>query len=185
MCGSGKGLMQAHSKRCRKPLGLLHKGKKGRIIIGSMCSLKQRKVKSVIKRTCFYDYYAEGNNILNQNENHRVLLPFPDNDEELDIITSISDKKSSIEILNKQKEQPVKAQGTINKEIENLSSQQKKSDEKGVFIVGDSITKNVNGYDVSGKTEQCRVYIRPSLGAKVRCMEDHIKPVIKEITLIM
>ena len=97
----------------------------------------------------------------------------------MDIITSISDKKSSIEIVNKQKEQPVKAQGTINKEIENLSSQQKKSDEKRVFIVGDSIIKNVNGYDVSGKTEQCRVYIRPSLGAKVRCMEDHIKPVIK------
>ena len=68
------------------------------------------------------DFHVEGNNILNQNENHRVLLPFPDSDEELDIITSICDKKSSIEILNKQKEQPVKAQGTINKEIENLSS---------------------------------------------------------------
>ena len=82
--------------------------------------------------------------------------------------------------VNKQKEQPVKAQGTINKEIESLSSQQKKSDEKRVFIVGDSIIKNVNGYDVSGKTEQCRVYTRPSLGAKVRCMEDHIKPVIRD-----
>ena len=126
------------------------------------------------------DFHVEGNNIFSQNENHRVLLSIPDSDEELDIKTSISDKKSSIEILNKQKEQPVKAQGTINKEIENLSSQQKKSDEKRVFIVGDSIIKNVNGYDVSGKTEQCRVYIRPSLGAKVRCMEDHIKPVIKD-----
>ena len=52
------------------------------------------------------DFYVEGNNILNQNENHRVL---PDGDEDLDIITSISDMKSSIEILNKQKEQPVKA----------------------------------------------------------------------------
>ena len=50
------------------------------------------------------DFHVEGNNLLNQNENHRVLLPFPDSDGELDIITSISDKKSSIEILNKQKE---------------------------------------------------------------------------------
>ena len=123
------------------------------------------------------DFHVECNNILHQNENHRVL---PDSDEELDIITSISDKKSSIEIVNKQKEQPVKAQGTINKEIENLSSQQKKSDEKRVFIVGDSIIKNVNGYDVTGKTEQCRVYIRPSLDAKVRFMEDYIKPVIRD-----
>ena len=123
------------------------------------------------------DFHVEGNNILNQNKNHQVL---PDSDKELDILTSISDKKSSIEILNKQKEQPVKAQGTINKEIENLSSQQKKSDEKRVFIVGDSIIKNVNGYDVSGKTEQCRVYIRQSLGVKVRCMKDHINPVIRD-----
>ena len=61
-----------------------------------------------------------------------------------------------------------------------MSSQQKKSDEKRVFIVGDSYIKNVNGYDVSGNTEQCRVYIRPSLGAKVRCMEDHIKQVIRD-----
>ena len=127
-------------------------------------------------KSIFLEMSSE-NNILNQNENHRVL---PDSDEELDIITSISDKKSSIEILNKQKEQPVNAQGTINKEIENLSSQQKKSDEKRVFIVGDSIIKNINGHDVSGKTEHCRVYIRPSLGAKVRCMEDHIKLVIRD-----
>ena len=61
-----------------------------------------------------------------------------------------------------------------------MSSQQKKSDEKRVFIVGDSIIKNINGHDVSGKTEHCRVYIRPSLGAKVRCMEDHIKLVIRD-----
>ena len=126
------------------------------------------------------DFHVEGNNILNQNENYRVLLPFLDSEEELDITTSISDKKSSIGILNEQKEQPVKAEGIINKEIENLSSQRKKSDEKRVFIVGDSIIKNVNGYDVSDNTEQCRIYIRPSLGAKVRCMEDHIKPVIRD-----
>ena len=61
-----------------------------------------------------------------------------------------------------------------------MSSQQKKSDEKRVFIVGDSIINNVNGYDVSGKTELCRVYIRPSLGAKVRWIKDHIKPVIRD-----
>ena len=38
-------------------------------------------------------FHVEGNNILNQNENHRVL---PDSDEDLDIITSISDKKIAL-----------------------------------------------------------------------------------------
>ena len=126
------------------------------------------------------DFHVEGNNILNQNENHRVLLPFPDSDEELDIITSISDKKSSIEILNKQKEQPVKAQGTINKEIENLSSQQKKSDENECLLLEIVLLKTLMVMMFLARLKQCTVYIRPSLGAKVRCMEDHIKPVIRD-----
>ena len=58
-------------------------------------------------------------------------------------------------------------------------SLQKKHQTKNAYLLLE-IIKNVNGYEVSGKTDHCRVYIRPSLGAKVRCMEDHIKSVLRD-----
>ena len=56
----------------------------------------------------------------------------------------------------------------------------KRKDNKRVFIVGDSINKHLNGYVIGGKTGNCNVYVRPSHGAKVRCMVDHIKPVMRD-----
>ena len=55
----------------------------------------------------------------------------------------------------------------------------KRNDNKWVFVVGDSIIKRLNGYVIGGKTGNCNVYIRLSHSAKVRCMVDHIKPVIQ------
>ena len=55
----------------------------------------------------------------------------------------------------------------------------KKKDNKRVFIVGDSITKHLNGYVIGGKTGNCNVYVRPSYGSTVRCMVDHVKPVMR------
>ena len=56
----------------------------------------------------------------------------------------------------------------------------KRKDNKRVFIVDDSIIKHLNGYVIGGKTGNCNVYVRPSNGAKVRCMVDHIKPVMRD-----
>ena len=54
------------------------------------------------------------------------------------------------------------------------------SGEKRVFIVGDSIIKYINGYEISGKLENCKVFVRPCHGATIRCLEDHVKPVLRE-----
>ena len=40
--------------------------------------------------------------------------------------------------------------------------------------------KHLNGYVIGGKTGNCNVYVRPSHGAKVRCMVVHIKPIIRD-----
>ena len=56
----------------------------------------------------------------------------------------------------------------------------KRKDNKRVFIVGDSIIKHLNGYVIGSKTGKCNVYVRPSHGAKIRCMVDHIKPVMRD-----
>ena len=56
----------------------------------------------------------------------------------------------------------------------------KTSSAKRVYIVGDSIVKHVNGYDISRKTENSKVFARPSYSATVRCMTDHVKPVLTD-----
>ena len=54
------------------------------------------------------------------------------------------------------------------------------SGEKRVFIVGDSIIKHIIGYEISGKLENCKVFVRSCHGATIRCLEDHVKPVLWE-----
>ena len=56
----------------------------------------------------------------------------------------------------------------------------KRKDNKRVFIVDDSIIKHLNGYVIGGKAENCNVFVRPSHSAKVRCMVDHVKPIIRD-----
>ena len=56
----------------------------------------------------------------------------------------------------------------------------KRKDNKWVFVVGDNIIKHLNGYVIGGKAENCNVSVRPSPGAKVRCMVDHVKPIIRD-----
>ena len=45
---------------------------------------------------------------------------------------------------------------------------------KNVIILGDSIIKHVNGYDVAGKLNNCKVFVKSFSGAKVRCLKDYI-----------
>ena len=69
---------------------------------------------------------------------------------------------------------------TVAKTCKDSRSVGKRKDKKGVFIVGDSIIKHLNGYLIGDKTGNCNVYIRPSHGAKLSCLVDHIKAVMRD-----
>ena len=50
-----------------------------------------------------------------------------------------------------------------------------------MFILGDSIVKNVNGYLLTKKLRNKKlIKVRSFNGAKVSCMYDHVKPTIRE-----
>ena len=49
-----------------------------------------------------------------------------------------------------------------------------------VFIMGDSIVKHVRGYELSQRVENCKAFFKSFSGAKVSCMEDYIKPTLRE-----
>ena len=61
------------------------------------------------------------------------------------------------------------------------------SGEKRVFIVGDSIIKHINGYEISGKLKNClkKVFVRSCHGATIRCLEDHVNRFYEKIQMIL
>ena len=47
--------------------------------------------------------------------------------------------------------------------------------------MGDSVVIHVTGYELSRKVENCKVYVKIFSGAKVMCMEDYVKPTLREM----
>ena len=45
-----------------------------------------------------------------------------------------------------------------------------------VYVLGDSMLKHINGWEISQKLDNCKVYVEPYRGATVRCLKDHVKP---------
>ena len=57
------------------------------------------------------------------------------------------------------------------------SNGQSQTKEKSVIILGDSMVRHLNGYEISRKLpSKCKVYVRKFPAAKTRCMKDYLKP---------
>ena len=78
------------------------------------------------------------------------------------------------------------ADHTVNIKAKDNHRSDKKSDnlviseKNNIVILGDSMIKHVNGYDMSKKLENCKVNVKSFSGSKVRCMKDHINPSMRE-----
>ena len=49
-----------------------------------------------------------------------------------------------------------------------------------MIILGDSIIKHVNGYEISKKLQKCKVLVRSFSESKIRSIGVHMKPSISE-----
>ena len=69
-----------------------------------------------------------------------------------------------------------------NDKTPNIQESRKTTENKNrrVFILGDSIVKHINVYDISRQIENCRVYVKGFPGAKTECMEDYAQPTARE-----
>ena len=52
--------------------------------------------------------------------------------------------------------------------------------DKTVIILGDSMTKHVNGWGMAEKVKTCNIYVKSFPGAKVRCLKNHAKPPLRQ-----
>ena len=62
----------------------------------------------------------------------------------------------------------------------NNNNKESKSSKKKVLILGDSILKYFKSYSLSRSLDNRKVYIKDFLGARVRCIQDYVRPTIRE-----
>ena len=51
---------------------------------------------------------------------------------------------------------------------------------KRIYIIGESILKHVQGYEISKSVENCKTYVKSFSCAKIRDMQDYVKPSLRE-----
>ena len=52
--------------------------------------------------------------------------------------------------------------------------------EKSVIILGDSIVKHLNGWELSKRLPRCKVYVKHLSGSKAQCIKYYLKPSLRQ-----
>ena len=56
----------------------------------------------------------------------------------------------------------------------------REKNEKSIFVIGDSMVKQLNGWEMSKKLNaNCKVFVKTFSGAKRTCMHDYVKPSVR------
>ena len=117
---------------------------------------------------------SNNNNIHNKNKEHASNTNR----------TSKETHKNKDNHKNKENEKSSKERKR-KQETKETSADQNTSDTKGkpsIFIMGDSMVKKLNGYLLTKKIKHKGIVkVRPFTTAKVSCMQDHVKPTIRDI----
>ena len=69
---------------------------------------------------------------------------------------------------------------TVSNNNNNNNNNESKSVKKKVFVLGVSMIKHVKSYSLLKSLDNCNVYVKDFPSAKVRCMQDYVRPTIRE-----
>ena len=71
--------------------------------------------------------------------------------------------------------------GNANKKAQSKNVSKKSETKKKIYVLGDSMVKHIEGWDLSGKLDHHHdIYVRNFPGVKVRSMKDYTKPCTRE-----
>ena len=62
----------------------------------------------------------------------------------------------------------------------NNNNKESKSSRKKVLILGGSLLKYFKSYSLSRSLDNCKVYVKDFPGTRVRCIQDYVRPTIRE-----
>ena len=140
----------------------------------------------------FIDTILEHNGKLINNQTSNVTMvkkkTIPDYQEHKDKTSDVETNNEQMHIenyINEQTQTIDEKKDREKNDKENKKSKKGKVPEdnkkknKKKYVLGDSIVKHVEGWQLSKMTNQ-KVYVRSFSGAKVKCIKDYVKPCIRE-----
>ena len=108
------------------------------------------------------------------------LLPTPEKTEKKLQKNNVQNTVTT-EQIRVDKENDISNVSSSTKTDENKKDQNRNSKVKSVVIIGDSMIKHLNGWDISKKTDksECKIYEKSFASAKTSCMKDYLKPSLR------
>ena len=137
-------------------------------------------IETITKRKHDVNNTSKANNDSNNNNSHNKNKEHVSN-------TNTSSKKTYKNKDNHKDKKNEKSskERKRKQETKETSVDQNTSGRKGkpsIFIMGDSMVKKLNGYLLAKKNKHKGIVkVRPFTTAKVSCMQDHVKPTIRDI----
>ena len=109
------------------------------------------------------------------------LLPNPETIEKEKLQKNNGQNTVTGEHTRVDKENDISNASNSTKTDENKKDQNRNNEVKSVVIIGDSMIKHQNGWDMSQKVHksECKVYVKSFPCAKTSCMKDHVKPSLR------
>ena len=109
------------------------------------------------------------------------LLPTPETIEKEKLQKNNVQNTVTGEHIRVDKENDISNASNSTKTDENKKDQNRNNEVKSVVIIGDSMIKHLNGWDMSKKVHksECKVYVKSFPGAKTSCMKDYVKPSLR------
>ena len=110
-----------------------------------------------------------------------ILLPTPETIEKEKLQKNNVQNTVTGEHIRVDKEKDISKASNRTKTGKNKKDQNRNNKVKSVVIIGDSMIKHLDGWDMSKKVHksECKVYLRSFPGAKRSCMKDNVKPLLR------
>ena len=99
--------------------------------------------------------------------------------EKLSTETNVNSKASN-NVERQRRETEKKNESASRKTRIEYNGKKDQNKSQKIVILGDSMIKNIKGWEISKKLQNANVYVRHFSGAKVRCMKDYLKPSLRE-----
>ena len=115
------------------------------------------------------------------------LLPTPETIEKEKLQKNNVQNTVTGEHIRVDKENDISNASNSTKTDENKKDQNRNNEVKSVVIIGDSMIKHLNGWDMSKKVHksECKVYVKSFPGAKTSCIKDYVKSSLRKHQTIL
>ena len=137
--------------------------------IGNIINDNNNNINNITRNDNINNNKISNNNIINSNTSNNNTS----NNNDINNVNNSNNNIRNIETTKKNG-----TEDNMDKEKSKVNNLIQKT--KRVYILGDSTIKHVKGYTISSLLDNCKVYVKDFPEARVRCMQDYVRPTLRE-----